>query len=82
MIARPTPFCADANIGDARIFRAEVRGQKINLTNRFERGLAGSGLAKNTAVCALPIERKTGPITLSPDKFERAVGGALRDVWI
>src|SRR5881394_3197906 len=67
-----TALCADSNVSDARVFRAEVRSQKINLANRFKRRLAVSGLAKNATVRTLPIERKAGAIALRPDEFKRA----------
>ena len=82
MVVCATTLCADSNVSDARVFRAEVRSQKINLANRFKRRLAGSGLAKNATVRTLPIERKAGAIALRSDEFKRAVGGALRDVRI
>src|ERR1700704_3641120 len=82
VIARSAALRTDANVGNARIFRAEIGGQKINLTNRFERGLAGSGLAENASIRPLPIERKTRAVALRPDEFERSIGRALRHVWI
>jgi len=82
MIVRSATLGTDSDVGNARIFRAEIRGQKINLPNRFERRLAGSGLAENATIRPLPIQRKTRAVALRPDEFERSIGRALRHVWI
>src|SRR5882762_9585206 len=82
VIVRSAALRTDANVGNARIFRAEVGGQKINLTNRFERGLAGSGLTENAAIRPLPIKREARAVTLRSDEFERSIGSALRHVRI
>src|SRR5882762_3110476 len=82
VIARSAALRTDSNVGNARIFRAEVGSQKINLTNRFERGLTGGWFAENAAIRPLPIERKTRAVALRPDEFERSIGRALCHVWI
>src|SRR5258705_368405 len=79
---RVTARASLSNVGNTCIFRAEVGGQKINLTNRFERGLAGSGLAENAAIRPLPIKREARAVTLRSDEFERSIGSALRHIRI
>jgi len=40
VIVRASAFCADPNVSDARVFRAEIGGQKIDLADGLQRGLA------------------------------------------
>src|SRR5260370_42656141 len=50
VIVRATSFGGDPNVGDARIFRAEIRGQKINLADTLQRRLACGRHAKDSAI--------------------------------
>ena len=82
VIIGSSAFCRDADIGDARVFGCEVVRQHRNVSDGFERRLAGRGLSKHAAVGALPVKRETCAVTLGTDKLESAIRICLRDIGI
>ena len=74
MIVGAAALGVDADVGDARVFGAEIGGQDVDFADGFERRLALRGLAEDAAVGALTVERKTGAVALGAEEFEFAVG--------